>query len=174
MYMTANWQLRLNPKRLQPFKSPLVSFSGDRIYPKGIISLSVTARTYPAQITKKMDFLVVDCPLSYDVILGRPMLNQLKVATSTYCLKVKFQTPKNMWRSAVSSRMLPGSASFQRKSRMDGRGGARKAYKGSGGCRIGGGRPFESHQDRRGTWSTSKRKIVKFLKKNLDVFAWTH
>ena len=149
--MTAYRQLRLNPKRLQPFKSPLVSFSGDRIYLKGIISLSVTARTYPAQITKKMDFLVVDCPLSYDVILGRPMLNQLKVATSTYCLKVKFQTPKNMWRSAVSSRMLPGSANFQRKSHLDSRGRARKAYKGFGGCRIGGGRPFESHQDRRGT-----------------------
>ena len=57
------------------------------------------------------------------------MLNQLKVATSTYCLKVKFQTPKNMWRLAVSSRMLPGSASFQRKSRMDGRGGAEKPTK---------------------------------------------
>ena len=149
--MTAYRQLRLNPKQLQPFKSLLVSFSGDCIYPKGIISLSVTARTYPTQITKKVDFLVVDCPSSYNVILGRPMLNQLKVATSTYCLKVKFPTPKNMWISAVNSRVLPGSASFQRKSHLDGRGGARKAYKGSGGCRIGGGRPFESHQDRRGT-----------------------
>ena len=93
MYMTANHQLRLDPKCLQPFKSPLVNFSGDRIYPKGIISLRVTTGTHPAQITKQVDFLIVDCPSSYNVILGRPTLNQLKAANSTYCLKVKFPTP---------------------------------------------------------------------------------
>ena len=52
MYMTAYQQLRLDPKRLRPFKSPLVSFSGDWIYPKGIIILSVIAGAYPARITK--------------------------------------------------------------------------------------------------------------------------
>ena len=93
MYMTANHQLRLDPKCLQPFKSPLVSSSGDRIYPKGIISLRVTTGTHPAQITKQVDFLIVDCPSSYNVILGGPTLNQLKAANSTYCLKVKFPTP---------------------------------------------------------------------------------
>jgi len=75
MYMTTYRQLRLDPKRLRPFNSPLVSFSKDHIYPKGIISLSVIAGTYPAQITKKVDFLVVDYPSSYNVILGRPKLN---------------------------------------------------------------------------------------------------
>ena len=39
-----------------------------------------------------IDFLVVNCPSSYNVILGRPTLNCLKAATSTYCLKVKFLT----------------------------------------------------------------------------------
>ena len=92
MYMTANHQLRLDLKRLQPFKSPLVSFSRDRIYPKGTISLRVITGTHPPQITKQVDFLIVDCPSSYNVILGRPTLNQLKVANSTYCLKVKFPT----------------------------------------------------------------------------------
>ena len=47
MYMTANHQLRLDSKQLQPFKSPLVSFNGDRIYLKGIISLRVTIGTHP-------------------------------------------------------------------------------------------------------------------------------
>ncbi|XP_075654839.1 uncharacterized protein LOC142625009 [Castanea sativa] len=49
MYMTAYQQLRFDPKKLKPFNSPLVSFSGDKIYPKRIVSLSVTAGTYPAQ-----------------------------------------------------------------------------------------------------------------------------
>ena len=33
---------------------------------------------------------MVDCPSSYNVIIGRPILNKWKAATSTYCLKVKF------------------------------------------------------------------------------------
>ena len=49
MYMTAYQQLRVDPKKLKPFNSPLLSFSGDRIYPKGIVTLSITARTYSAQ-----------------------------------------------------------------------------------------------------------------------------
>ena len=34
--------------------------------------------------------MVVDCLSSYNVIIGRPILNRWKAATSTYCLKVKF------------------------------------------------------------------------------------
>ena len=33
---------------------------------------------------------MVDCPLSYNVIIGRPTLNRWKATTSTYCPKVKF------------------------------------------------------------------------------------
>jgi len=64
MYMTAYQQLSLDPKRPRPFKSPLVSFSEDRIYPKGIIKLLVTVGAYPAWIIKQVDFLIVDCPSS--------------------------------------------------------------------------------------------------------------
>ena len=35
---------------------------------------------------------MVDCPSSYNVIIGRSTLNRWKAATSTYCLKVKFPT----------------------------------------------------------------------------------
>lgn len=34
----------------------------------------------------------MDCPSTYNVIIGRPTLNRLKATTSTYCLKVKFLT----------------------------------------------------------------------------------
>ena len=69
MYMTAYQQLRLDPKKLRPFNSPLVSFSGDRIYPRGIVSLSATAGTHLAQVTNQVNLLIVDCPLSYNVTL---------------------------------------------------------------------------------------------------------
>ena len=87
MYMMAYQQLRLDPKRLRYFNSPLVSFNGDKIYPRGIVTLSIIAGTHLAQVTIQVDFLVVDCPSSYNVILGRPTLNRLKAVTSTYYLK---------------------------------------------------------------------------------------
>ena len=34
----------------------------------------------------------MDCPSSYNVIIGRPTLNKWKAATSTYYLKIKFPT----------------------------------------------------------------------------------
>ncbi|XP_065638182.1 uncharacterized protein LOC136071148 [Quercus suber] len=92
IYFFAFQQLKLDPRRLRPFDSPLVSFSGDRVYPRGIVTLTVTVGTYPKQLTRQIDFLVVDCPSSYNVIIGRPALNKWKASTSTYCLKVKFPT----------------------------------------------------------------------------------
>ena len=70
MYITAIQQMKLDPKRLKPFGSPLVNFSRDHVYPKGIISLQIIVGTNPAQVTRMVDFLIVDCPSSYNVILG--------------------------------------------------------------------------------------------------------
>nr|XP_023927827.1 uncharacterized protein LOC112039216 [Quercus suber] len=52
IYFSAFQQLKLDPKRLRPFDSPLVSFSGDRVYPRGIVTLTVTVGTYPKQLTR--------------------------------------------------------------------------------------------------------------------------
>jgi len=84
--------MKLDKKRIRPFTSPSVSFIGDRIIPRGIVTLSVIVGTYPTQVTKEIDFLIVDCPLTYNIILGRPALNILRAMTSTYHLKVKFPT----------------------------------------------------------------------------------
>ena len=42
IYLPAFQQLKLDPKRLRPFESPLVNFSGDKVYPKGIVMLTIT------------------------------------------------------------------------------------------------------------------------------------
>ena len=90
IYLSAFQQLKMDPKRLCPFESPLINFSGENVYPRGIVTLTNTAGSYPLQVTNKHNFLVVDSPSSYNVIIGRPTLNHWKAATSTYCLKVKF------------------------------------------------------------------------------------
>ena len=43
-------------------------------------------------MTRQLEFLVVDCPSTYNVIIGRPTLNKWKAVKSTYCLNVKFPT----------------------------------------------------------------------------------
>ena len=92
IYLPTFKHLKLDPRRLRSFDSPLVSFSGDRVYPRGIVTLTITVGTYPMQLARQLDFLIIDCPLSYNVIIGRPTLNKWKAAKSTYCLKVKFPT----------------------------------------------------------------------------------
>ena len=70
--------------------SPLVGFGGMKVQLVGTISLPVVMGAYPQQITKSVDFLVVDCSSSYNAIIGMPTLNSWKVVTSTYHLLVKF------------------------------------------------------------------------------------
>ena len=96
IYLFAFQQLKVSPERLRPFDFPLINFSGDKVYPKDIVTLTVTVGAYPRQLTHQLDFLVVDYLSSYNVIIGRPTLNHWKAVMSTYCLKVKFLTEKGI------------------------------------------------------------------------------
>ena len=84
--------MKLDKKKIRPFTFPLVSFTGDRIVLRGIVTLTVIAGTYSTQVTKEIDFVIIDCLSTYKIILGRPALNKLRAVTSTYFLKVKFPT----------------------------------------------------------------------------------
>ena len=90
LYYPTFQHIRLGRDRLRPINSPLVGFGGMKVQPVGTITLPVVAGAYPQQITKEVNFLVVDCSSSYNAIIGRPTLNSWKVVTSTYHLSVKF------------------------------------------------------------------------------------
>ena len=90
IYIFAIQQLKVDPEKLHPFESLLVNFSGDRVYPKGIVTLMVTVGFYPRQLTHHLDFLVVNYLSLYNMIIGRPTLNHWKAAMSIYYVKVKF------------------------------------------------------------------------------------
>ena len=63
-----------------------------KVQPIGIITLLVVVGAYPQQVSKDVNFLVVDFSSSYNAIIGRPTLNSWKAVTSTYHLSVKFPT----------------------------------------------------------------------------------
>ena len=45
IYLPAFQQMKLDKRRIRPFTSPLESFTGDRIVPRGIITLTMIAGT---------------------------------------------------------------------------------------------------------------------------------
>ena len=92
LYYPAFQQMRLGRDQLHPVNSPLVGFWGMKVQPVGTVMLFMVVRAYSQQITKKVNFLVVDCSLSYNAIIGKPTLNSWKAVTFTYHLSVKFLT----------------------------------------------------------------------------------
>ena len=62
--------MRLRRDQLRPVNSPLVRFRGMKVQPVDTITLPVVVRAYPQQITKEVNFLVVDCLSSYNAIIG--------------------------------------------------------------------------------------------------------
>ena len=59
-----------------------------------MIELPVLMGTHSQQALVITNFVVVEAPLAYNVILERPTLNQASVVVSTYSLVVKFPTPQ--------------------------------------------------------------------------------
>ena len=60
----------INRERLVPTNAPFVRFKGTKVYPLGAVTLPVTVRDYPQQITKDVTFMVVDYLPVYNAILG--------------------------------------------------------------------------------------------------------
>ena len=47
IYLPAFQQLKVDQKRLRAFDSPLVRFSGDKVCPRGIVTLTITTGSHP-------------------------------------------------------------------------------------------------------------------------------
>ncbi|XP_058189301.1 uncharacterized protein LOC131306889 [Rhododendron vialii] len=96
LYLHAYDQLKIGQERLRPMTSPLVGFTGTPVYPAGQIALPITMGGEGSQITRIIDFIVVDCPSAYNAILGRATLNKIGAIISTYHLMIKFPTPEGV------------------------------------------------------------------------------
>ena len=82
--------MKIDRERLKPIDISHVGFTRDKVRPSRVVSLVIEAGTYPKQVRTSVEFLVVDCPTAYNVIIGRPTLNKLRAVTSTYHLLVRF------------------------------------------------------------------------------------
>ena len=78
--------LGLKSEDLRSYSSPLVSFEGKMVVPKGQIRLPVQTGTDVVEV----DFIVVETFSLYTAIMGWPWLHSLGAISSTFHQKVKY------------------------------------------------------------------------------------
>ncbi|XP_075499328.1 uncharacterized protein LOC142537719 [Primulina tabacum] len=75
---------------LEAVETALFGFAGHMVYSEGEIMLPSTLGSQDLKRTVMTSFTVVDSPSSYNIILGRPAMNELRAVASTYHQKIKF------------------------------------------------------------------------------------
>ena len=86
MYLNLYKGLNLKDEDLTPYSSPLVSFEGKIIIPKGQFRLPVQTGSEVVEV----DFIVVDAYYPYTTIVAKPWLHTLGAVSSTLHQKVKY------------------------------------------------------------------------------------
>ena len=86
MYPDLYKWLNLKSEDLTAYESPLVSFEGKTIIPKGQIRLLIQTDSEIVEV----DFIVVDSYSPYTAIVARPWLHALGAVSSTLHQKVKY------------------------------------------------------------------------------------
>ena len=86
MYPDLYKGLNLSLENLTAYSSPLVSFNGKVIIPRGQIRLPMQAGSGVVEV----DFIMVDAYSPYTAIVGRPWLHALEAVPSTLHQKVKY------------------------------------------------------------------------------------
>ena len=86
MYPNLYKGLNLKAEDLMPYSSPLVSFEGKIIIPKGQVRLPVQTGSEVVEV----DFIVVDAYSPYTAIVAKPWLHTLGAVSSTLHQKVKY------------------------------------------------------------------------------------
>ena len=81
-----------SPSEIAEDPNPVVGLLGEATMTLGTINLSVKA----GSMTKIVEFLVIDRPASYKVIIGTLWLNSMQAVPSTYHLCLKFPTPRGI------------------------------------------------------------------------------
>ncbi|XP_042426044.1 uncharacterized protein LOC122013897 [Zingiber officinale] len=83
-------QLQIDRAELLPMTTPLYGFTGNEVQPISQIKVAISLGEEPLRRTRTTTFIVIDVSSSYNVILGRPALNEFRAVVSTFCQKIKF------------------------------------------------------------------------------------
>ena len=82
IFASAFHKMGIGREKLEPVNTSLRGFSGERVPPLGSVQLVLTVGDPPCQATTTVRFLIVDAPSAYNMLLGRPFLNTIRVVPS--------------------------------------------------------------------------------------------
>ena len=72
-------KMGIGREKLEPVSAHLLGFSEEKVLPLGSTQLVLTLGNPPCQTTTGVKFLIVDALSAYNVLLGKPSLNALRV-----------------------------------------------------------------------------------------------
>ena len=84
IFSSAFDKMGIKREKLESVNTHLRGFFGERVLPLGSIQLVLTLGDPPCHATMIVRFLIVDAPLAYNILLGRPSLNAIRVIPSAY------------------------------------------------------------------------------------------
>ncbi|XP_073059756.1 uncharacterized protein [Primulina eburnea] len=183
-------QMDLQGYHLETVETALFGFAGHVIYPEGEIILPLTLGSHDLKRTVMTSFTMVDSPSSYNIILGRPAMNELRAVESTYHQKIIFPVGARVGEvrgDQPSSRKCYVEAvrADQSRSKKEGKRakigetGGRRVEKGEihfvveeeqEAVEIGPGQQIRVARD---LSMTTRVSLIKCLKTNIHVFAWS-
>ena len=96
LYYQAFQKMGLKNNNVRPSPNPIYCFTRDSVTPMRVFTFPMTVGEYLRQSCVMVDFLVIDQLLTFNAVLGRPSLRELKAITSIYYILMKFRTPNGI------------------------------------------------------------------------------
>ncbi|XP_056697816.1 uncharacterized protein [Spinacia oleracea] len=87
-------RLEHDPKTIEKIHYPIIGFGGGIIHPQGIITLPLRVGGRHQSKNLNARFLIVKDLTAYNIILGRPTLNQAKAVVVTHLMLMKYACDK--------------------------------------------------------------------------------
>ena len=92
IFASAFDKMGIGREKLKPVNAHLRGFSGEKVLPLGSVQLVLTLGDPSCQAITTIKFLIVEVPSAYNMLLGRPSLNAIRAIPSAYHMVVKFPT----------------------------------------------------------------------------------
>ena len=92
IFASAFDKMGIGREKLEPVSAHLLGFLGEKVLPLGSTQLVLTLGNPPCQVAIAVKFLIVDALSAYNMLLGSPSLNSLKVVSSAYHMVITFST----------------------------------------------------------------------------------
>ncbi|GKV12104.1 hypothetical protein SLEP1_g23299, partial [Rubroshorea leprosula] len=185
MYYHCFESLGLDPALLQKYDGPIYGFNNQPVPVEGVLRLNVTFGSRRTYVTPSVRFLVVKMPSSFNLVIGRPTLTEIRAIVSQSHLCMKFPMPMGVatlrgnQEAARHCYMTSVARSRRNKELPDNRpednprATSVEEVEEVEEVQLDDNDPSKKTQIGTKLTPIEKEELVGFLKANKDVFAWT-